>query len=41
VCQLGMEDFECDRTVVPEVVGQIDGGHSAAAELALDAVVRC
>ena len=36
--ELGMEHLERDRAVVPEVLGQVDGGHAAAAELALDAV---
>ena len=42
--QLGMEHLERDRTVVPEVAGEIDRGHAAAAELALEHVAggqRC
>ena len=36
--QLGMEHLERDRPVVPEVPGEPDGGHAAAAELALELV---
>jgi hypothetical protein len=36
--QLGQEDFQRDRPVVPEVLGQVDRGHAPAAELALDRV---
>ena len=38
VSQLGMQDLERHRPVVPEVPGEIDRGHAAAAELALDHV---
>jgi hypothetical protein len=38
VRQLGMEDLQGDRTVVPDVAGQVDRGHAAAAELALEYV---
>jgi hypothetical protein len=34
--QLRMEDLESYRTVVPKIAGQVDGGHAAAAELALE-----
>ena len=33
-----MEHLERDRAVVPEVAGELDGGHAAAAELALELV---
>ena len=36
--KLGVENLQRDRAVVPEVVGEIDRGHSAAAELALEHV---
>ena len=36
--QLGVEHLERDRPVVAEVVGEVDRGHAAAPELALDAV---
>ena len=38
VCQLGPEDLQGDEAVVFEVAGEIDRGHAAAAELALDRV---
>jgi hypothetical protein len=36
--QLGAEDLERHLAVVPEVVGQVDRGHAALAERALDRV---
>ena len=36
--ELGEEDLEGDRAVVPEVLGQVDDGHAAAAELTLERV---
>jgi hypothetical protein len=33
-----MKDLQGDRPVVPEIVGEIDRSHAAAAELALDHV---
>ena len=36
--ELGAQDLERDGPIVPEVAGEIDGGHAAASELALDAV---
>ena len=36
--ELGVEHLERDRAVVPEVAGEPDGGHAAAAELALERV---
>ena len=36
--QLGLEHLERDLPLVPEVFGQVDRGHAALAELALDAV---
>ena len=36
--QLGVEHLERDRPVVPEVLGEVDRGHAAAAELALEPV---
>jgi hypothetical protein len=35
---LGLPDLECDFAVVLEIVGQVNDGHAALAELALDAV---
>ena len=34
----GLEDFEGDLAVVLEIVGQVDGGHSAFTQLSLDGV---
>ena len=36
--QLGFEDLERDLAFVLEVVGQVDGGHAAFTQLALDGV---
>ena len=36
--ELGPEDLERDRAIVLEVAGEVDRGHAAAAELALDRV---
>ena len=36
--EVGMQDLEGDGPVVPEVAGEVDGGHAAAAELALEGV---
>ena len=36
--ELGAEHFHRDLAVVLEVLGEIDGGHAALAELALDPV---
>ena len=36
--ELGAEQLEGDPPVVPEVLGQEDGGHAAGADLALDPV---
>jgi hypothetical protein len=36
--QLGPKDLEGDRAVVLEVLGEIDRGHAAAAQLALERV---
>src|SRR5215216_4800788 len=35
--QMWMHYLEGDRTIVPQVPGQVDRGHSASTELALDA----
>jgi len=37
--ELGPEDLDGDLAVVLEVLGQVDRGHAAAANLALDRVV--
>ena len=37
-CELGMEDLQCDGTVVAEVLGQVNDCHAASAELSVDAV---
>ena len=36
--ELGAEDLHRDLAVVLQVLGEVDGGHAALAELALDAV---
>ncbi len=36
--ELGAEDLDGDVAIVPEVAGEVDGGHAAGAEFALDAV---
>ena len=36
--ELGAQDLDGDVAIVLEVVREIDGGHAARAELALDAV---
>jgi hypothetical protein len=36
--ELGAQDLERDGPIVPEIVGEVDRGHAAASELALDAV---
>ena len=36
--ELGAQDLEGDGPIVPEIVSEIDGGHAAASELALDAI---
>jgi len=36
--ELGAQDLEGDGTIVAEIVCQVDRGHAAASELALDAV---
>ena len=36
--ELGAQDLERDGPVVPEVVREVDHGHAAASELALDAI---
>ena len=36
--QLGMEDLDGDLAAVLQVLGEVDGGHAALAELALEAV---
>ena len=36
--ELGPQDLEGDLAVVLAVVGEVDGGHAAAAELAFDGV---
>ena len=36
--ELGAQHLEGDPPVVPEVLGQVDGGHAAGAELALDPI---
>jgi len=36
--ELGLQDLQRDLSPVPDVVGQIDRGHTALTELALDAV---
>jgi hypothetical protein len=36
--ELGAQDLESDGPIVPEVVGEVDRGHAAASELALDAI---
>ena len=37
--EIGVQDFERDRSIVPEIVSEKDRGEAAATELALDAVL--
>ena len=37
-CELGVENLDRDGPMVLQVVGQVDGGHPAAPERALEAV---
>ncbi len=39
--RLGLQDLQRDFALVPEVVGQLDGGHASLAELSLDGVAIC
>ena len=36
--KLWFQDLNCDISMVPEILGEIDGGHATAAELTLDPV---
>ena len=36
--EFGVDDLDGDLAAVPEVLGEVDGGHAALAELALDAI---
>jgi hypothetical protein len=36
--QLGVKNLECYRTVMPQVMGEIDRGHAPTSKLALDVV---
>jgi len=36
--QLGVKNLECHRTIVPQVMGEIDRGHTPTSQLALDMV---
>ncbi len=36
--QLGLQDLDGHLAVVPEIGGEVDGGHTAFAELTLDGV---
>ena len=38
VRELGMEDFQRDRAIVLEVMGQEHRGHAAASQLTFDAI---
>jgi hypothetical protein len=38
--EIGVQHLECDRTLVPEVLGEEDGRHAAPPELALEGVGR-
>ena len=38
VGEFGVEDLDRDRAIVLEIVREVDGGHAALPELALDAV---
>jgi len=40
VSQVGVQDLECDRPVVTQILGEKDGCHAAAPQLALEGV-RC
>ena len=39
--QFGLQHFDGDLAIVPDVVGQIDGGHPTCAEFAFDDVPVC
>ncbi len=39
--QLGVQHLQGDGAVVADVADEVDGGHAAAAELALDGVAVC
>jgi hypothetical protein len=36
--KLRMENLECDQSVMPDVAGEIDRGHAAPTQLALEQV---
>ena len=36
--ELGPQDLDGDLAVVPQVLGEVNGGHAALAELALDPI---
>ncbi len=36
--ELGVKDLDRHGAIVPKVVGEVDGGHTALSELALEAV---
>ena len=36
--EVGVEDLDGDVAVMPEVMGEEDGGHAAGADLAVDAI---
>jgi hypothetical protein len=38
MCQFGPDDLDGDDAIVLEVVGEIDGSHTAPTELTLDCV---
>ncbi len=39
--ELGAQDLERDRAIVPHVVREVDGGHPARAKLAINDVAVC
>jgi hypothetical protein len=41
LCELRLEDLQSDIAFVPEVSGEINGGHTTVAQRALDAVSVC
>jgi hypothetical protein len=38
VGEIGVKHFQRDRPVVPQILGEEDGGHPAPAELALEPI---
>ena len=37
-CQLGRQDLDSDSAIMPQVLGKVDGSHTASSDLSIDAV---